>query len=117
MQKTINLIITALLCVTIFTACNGNEAPSDNAPVSSEPASAALSSTAPSSTEPSSQPEEEYYSHDFDLTNDTGVAIHELYVSPTDEDNWGENLMGQGVIKHGVTLRFSSYLVGNAYAQ
>lgn len=30
---------------------------------------------------------------DFVLHNDTGVEIHELYVSPADTDNWEENLI------------------------
>lgn len=46
---------------------------------------------------------------DFVLVNGTGVDIHELYVSPTKSDDWGEDILGQDILKDGqqATIGFS----------
>lgn len=46
---------------------------------------------------------------DFGLINKTGVVITELYVSPSDDDEWGEDVLGRDVLKNGerVDIEFS----------
>ena len=46
---------------------------------------------------------------DFSLVNKTGLTIDEVYVSPTDDDEWGEDVMGKDVLKNGesVDIEFS----------
>lgn len=46
---------------------------------------------------------------DFTLMNDTGLTIAEIYVSPNDSDEWGEDIMGKDVLKHreSVDIEFS----------
>jgi hypothetical protein len=46
---------------------------------------------------------------DFRLMNDTGLTIAEIYVSPNDSDEWGEDIMGKDVLKHreSVDIEFS----------
>lgn len=46
---------------------------------------------------------------DFTLINKTGLTIHELYVSPAKDDEWGEDILGQDVLKNGekVDIEFS----------
>lgn len=41
---------------------------------------------------------------DFTLLNRTGVAIHELYVSPDEKDDWEEDVLGADVLKHNESL-------------
>lgn len=36
---------------------------------------------------------------DFVLINHTGLTIHELYVTPTAHDEWGEDILGRDVLK------------------
>lgn len=38
---------------------------------------------------------------DFVLVNSTGLIIAELYVSPNDEDEWGEDILGKDVLNNG----------------
>lgn len=47
---------------------------------------------------------------DFTLVNKTGLTIMEVYLSPTSEDEWGEDVMGKDVLKNGekVDITFSS---------
>lgn len=48
---------------------------------------------------------------DFTLVNKTGLTINEVYLSPTNEDEWGEDVMGpKDVLKNGdkVDIVFSS---------
>ena len=35
---------------------------------------------------------------DFSLINKTGLTIEEVYVSPSDDDEWGEDVMGRDVL-------------------
>src|SRR2546423_2442731 len=41
---------------------------------------------------------------DFTLHNDTGVEIHELYVSPVTTDDWEEDILGQDTLADGDSL-------------
>lgn len=47
---------------------------------------------------------------DFTLVNKTGLTIVELYISTTKDDKWGEDVLGQDVLKDGakVDIKFSS---------
>ncbi len=60
--------------------------------------------------------DEEYFSQDLDITNATGVAIIEMYISPSQEDNWGEDMLGGNIFEADKTLHFSTELVGTASA-
>ncbi|GEM_PF-940374 len=60
--------------------------------------------------------EEEYFSQDLDITNSTGVAILEFYISPSEEDNWGEDMLGGTVFAADETMQFTTELVGTADA-
>ncbi len=47
---------------------------------------------------------------DFTLVNKTGLTINEVYLSPSDDDEWGEDVMGKDVLANGekVEITFSS---------
>ncbi|MDQ3069855.1 MAG: hypothetical protein M3R55_09025 [Acidobacteriota bacterium] len=47
---------------------------------------------------------------DFKLINKTGLQISELYLSTSDDDKWGEDVLGRDVLKNGedVDITFSS---------
>lgn len=44
---------------------------------------------------------------DFTLVNDTGVDLHNLFVSPTNSDNWGEDILGEDVLEDGQSVDVS----------
>jgi hypothetical protein len=46
---------------------------------------------------------------DFKLINKTGLTIDQVYVSPSDDDEWGEDVLGQDVLGNGesVDIEFS----------
>lgn len=46
---------------------------------------------------------------DFNLHNDTGVEIHEVYVSPHSSDDWEEDILGEDTLADGgsVTIHFA----------
>ena len=46
---------------------------------------------------------------DFVLVNKTGLTIEELYISPANDNEWGEDVLGVDVLKTGqkVTIKFS----------
>lgn len=37
---------------------------------------------------------------DFTLVNKTGLTIDELYISPADDNAWGEDVLGKDVLMH-----------------
>lgn len=45
--------------------------------------------------------------HDFVLHNETGVEIHELYVSPHSSNNWGENVLGQDTLAPDASVKIT----------
>ena len=46
---------------------------------------------------------------DFTLVNKTGLTIDKVFVSPADDDQWGEDVMGKDVLKNNesVEIQFS----------
>ena len=40
---------------------------------------------------------------DFAVVNKTGVEIHALYVSPSDKNDWGEDILGKDTLPNGET--------------
>jgi hypothetical protein len=46
---------------------------------------------------------------DFTLVNKTGLTIEQVFVSPSDDDEWGEDIMGKDVLKNNesVDITFS----------
>jgi hypothetical protein len=46
---------------------------------------------------------------DFTLVNKTGLSIDELYLSPANDNEWGEDVLGKDVLKTGesVKIKFS----------
>ena len=44
---------------------------------------------------------------DFVLHNETGVEIHELYVSPHSSNNWGEDVLGQDTLPAGKSVKIT----------
>ncbi|MFT5337683.1 MAG: hypothetical protein ACI9YL_001688 [Luteibaculaceae bacterium] len=41
---------------------------------------------------------------DFEITNDTGVDLLYIHVSPSDEDHWGEDIIPGDVFENGATF-------------
>jgi hypothetical protein len=62
---------------------------------------AATSNTAPTNT---SESAEQGGKQDFTLRNRTGVEIHNLYVSPHDKDEWGEDILGRDTLADGESV-------------
>jgi hypothetical protein len=54
---------------------------------------------------------------DFTLLNNTGQTIYELYVSPTKDDDWGDDILGDDVLMDGttVTVRFDRFSAGRCF--
>jgi len=44
---------------------------------------------------------------DFALHNETGVEIHELYVSPTTTDDWEEDILGVDTLPAGDSVKIT----------
>ena len=44
---------------------------------------------------------------DFVLVNKTGVEIHNLHVSPSDKEEWGEDILGKDTLGDGQTAEIT----------
>lgn len=44
---------------------------------------------------------------DFELVNNTGIDVFEVYVSPSDLDEWGEDIMEEDVLEDGASVRIT----------
>lgn len=111
MKKIFALLVAMTLCLTALAGCGGGAAPST---VSSSTAS---SESAPVSSETGEDgTEEEYYLQDVSITNSTGVAIVELYISPSESDDWGSDLLNGEAFAADETVMFKPDVVGTADA-
>jgi len=52
---------------------------------------------------------------DFRLTNGTGTTISEVYASPSNQVEWGEDILGMDVLPDGevVTIQFQRFTPGD----
>jgi hypothetical protein len=52
---------------------------------------------------------------DFLLTNDTGRTIEHVYVSPSSQPDWGDDILGEGFLEEGgsVTIKFARFTPGD----
>lgn len=55
------------------------------------------------------------YSQNLDITNSTGVAIYEIYISLANDTNWGEEMLGNRIFEADETLEFTTDLLGTEY--
>lgn len=55
------------------------------------------------------------YSQNLDITNSTGVAIYEIYISLSDDTNWGEEMLGDRIFGAGETMEFTTDILGSEY--
>lgn len=42
--------------------------------------------------------------YDFELMNNLGTPLSEVYISESTSDSWGDNLLGTAVLENGMTL-------------
>lgn len=54
-----------------------------------------------SSSDDSSADEGTVYSQDFTVVNETGIEVYALYVSPTGEASWGEDILTTDTLPSG----------------
>ena len=44
---------------------------------------------------------------DFELVNNTGVDIYEVFVSPSDVEEWGDDILEQDILEDGMSVEIS----------
>ncbi len=44
---------------------------------------------------------------DFTLVNKTGIEIHNLHVSPSDENDWGDDVLGKDTLADGESVKIT----------
>ncbi len=59
---------------------------------------------------------EEYYSQDLVITNSLGFDIYELYIATSEDEEWGEDLLGESIFAADEVLEFTTDVVGTADA-
>jgi hypothetical protein len=70
-MKFFSVLIVFALSVFIFTGCGGSSTSDDS----------------------SSADEATVYSQDFTVVNETGIEVYALFVSPTGEASWGDDIL------------------------
>jgi ABC-type oligopeptide transport system substrate-binding subunit len=70
-MKFLSVLIIFALSVFIFTGCGGSSSSDDS----------------------SSADEATVYSQDFTVVNETGIEVYALFVSPTGEASWGDDIL------------------------
>ena len=102
-----------LLCVAAlaFTACGGAANVSNNAKQTNASNANASNSTTNTNTAAANSagntataPATSGADQDFTLVNKTGVIIDKLFVSPSDKDDWQDDILGQDTLADGGTL-------------
>lgn len=86
-SKILSVLLAVGLSLFLFAGCGGS---------SDDTASSSGSSSSSSSTE-----EATVYTQDFTLNNATGIEIYAVYVSPTGEESWGDDILDAETLPDG----------------
>ncbi|MDL2253132.1 hypothetical protein LJC49_03575 [Ruminococcaceae bacterium OttesenSCG-928-I18] len=126
MNKVLAIVAAMALCTSLLAACGGGDAPASSsaALASSAPASSAApsSSKAPASTpaatsgtetDTDATEGEEMYSVDFELINSSNAALVDIRLSPTGDEDWGDNILTEEV-PDGSSIMLVSDVVASA---
>ncbi|WKY44322.1 hypothetical protein Q5O14_17170 [Eubacteriaceae bacterium ES2] len=92
-SKILSLVLVVGLSLFLFAGCGS----------SSDESASSSSSSSSSST----ATEETVYSQDFTLVNDTGIEIYAVYVSPTGEESWGDDILEAETLPDGSSVDIS----------
>ena len=100
-------VIVGALCASVFAlaACGGGASENKAAPApanTTAPAPAAADETAPAPAPAAAGAQQ-----DFDILNKTGHTVVSLNVSPTNENEWGEDILGRDVLNDGESAKIS----------
>ncbi len=108
-MKRVFASISALALVFFAVACASTEGPTSSATATSSAAvSAPLASEAVASDTASMANDDALYSQHIIITNSTGFDIYELYITPTSQETFGEDLLGEDIFPGGETFEFES---------
>lgn len=108
---TVALLVTAVACASTDTAnktttnTTTTTANTTNRSTAANTNTSATSNTAPANTSTSTASTEG--KQDFTLHNQTGVEIHNLHVSPHDQDEWGEDILGRDTLADGESVEIT----------
>ena len=118
MTNKIILTLSVAATAALFSACGAPAANTTNA--NAKPANAAANTAsntaantatntaantaANTASNTAAAPAASGAAQDFKLVNKTGVIIDKLFVSPSDVDDWEEDILGQDVLADGATL-------------
>ena len=105
-------IILALGVLTLTLGFIGCGAPAANVNVNAKPANAANTTNTNTAANTASNtasntaaaPATTGAEQDFMLVNKTGVIIDKLFVSPSDKDDWQEDILGQDTLADGASV-------------
>lgn len=98
---TANKTTTNTTTTTTTNAANRSAATNTNTSTTTNTSNTATTNTsAPSSAAEGGK-------QDFMLHNETGVEIHNLYVSPHNEDDWGEDILGRDTLASGQSVEIT----------
>jgi hypothetical protein len=99
-NKALTCGLAAVLLVTAACSSGGTTSTAKPAAAAATPATATAAPTAPASTAAA---------QDFTLVNSTGVEIDKVFISPHDNDDWEEDILGQDTLPQGekVDIKFN----------
>jgi hypothetical protein len=101
MKSKVFITIVAVAAAAFFSACGGAANTSTNSvkpgnantAASNAPSNSGANTNSAASNAATAQANGA--AQDFTLVNKTGVVIDQLFVSPADKDEWGEDILGQ----------------------
>ncbi len=132
-MKKLLMLLLALTMMLTFVACSEEEAPAPaEEPAATEEPAAEEPAEEPAAEEPAAEEpatdaaeeepaaeeagEEEYFSQDLTITNSTGFEIYELYITPSTQEDFGPDLLGEDIFAVDGVLEFTTDSVGTADA-
>ncbi len=116
MKKLLTLMLALIMMLTLVACGSGEPEPANEAPNTTEMGPDGNQPVAELPEEAHVTNDEEYYSQDVTITNSTGFEIFELYITPSTQEEFGEDLLGESTFPTGTALEFTTDAVGTADA-
>ncbi len=108
-MKSLKLIGGVAFALLLTAACSApapsnNTAANTNAKAAATPPATAPPAAGPAANADNSNSAPSAAAQDFTLVNQTGVEIDKVYISPHDDEDWQEDILGQDTLPDGQTV-------------
>lgn len=98
-------LMVLLALFAVMSGCGKNEAPKTEAPKTEEKAPQKTTENKTTSTDNKSAGNEGGITYSYDVVNNTGFTLVDVFVTPAETEHWGKDILPNDLFENGSTIK------------